>query len=104
MIILFSVFSVCFAWDQSELEIFDLVEEINQNFYDLLGVPQVGQLQPSALDIIIHRGYAIMLRVVEITKCSLFLLKINKMRVIKDSVRINSWIYHILFSLNLSTL
>jgi hypothetical protein len=43
LIILFSVFSVCFAWDQSELEIFDLVEEINQNFYDLLGVPQVGQ-------------------------------------------------------------
>jgi len=42
LIILFSAFSVCFAWDQSELEIFDLVEEINQNFYDLLGVPQVG--------------------------------------------------------------
>jgi DnaJ family protein C protein 1 len=40
--ILFSVFSISLAWDQSELEIFDLVEEINQNFYDLLGVPQVG--------------------------------------------------------------
>lgn len=29
------------AWDTEELEIFDLVEEINQNFYELLGVAQV---------------------------------------------------------------
>lgn len=28
------------AWDTEELEIFDLVEEINQNFYELLGVAQ----------------------------------------------------------------
>jgi len=30
---------VCFDYD--ELEIFDLVEEVNQNFYELLGIDQV---------------------------------------------------------------
>lgn len=29
------------AWDSEELEIFDLVEDINQNFYEMLGVQQV---------------------------------------------------------------
>lgn len=29
------------AWDTEELEIFDLVEEINENFYTVLGVQQV---------------------------------------------------------------
>ena len=29
------------AWDQEELDMFDLVEEINENFYDVLGVLQV---------------------------------------------------------------
>lgn len=28
-------------WDQEEFEIFDLVEEINQNFYTILNVKQV---------------------------------------------------------------
>ncbi|XP_046736430.1 dnaJ homolog subfamily C member 1 isoform X1 [Diprion similis] len=28
------------AWDNEELEVFDVVEEVNQNFYALLGVPQ----------------------------------------------------------------
>lgn len=29
------------AWDQEQLEIFDLVEEINANFYTVLNVEQV---------------------------------------------------------------
>ena len=29
------------AWDNDELELFDLVEELNQNFYEILGVDQV---------------------------------------------------------------
>lgn len=29
------------AWDDEELEVFDVVEEVNQNFYGLLGVPNV---------------------------------------------------------------
>lgn len=29
------------AWDNDELEVFDVVEEVNQNFYDVLGVTQV---------------------------------------------------------------
>lgn len=29
------------AWDQDDLEIFDLVEEVNQNFYELLKIKQV---------------------------------------------------------------
>nr|CAG4637277.1 EOG090X0BHG [Ceriodaphnia reticulata] len=40
VIVLVSFLSICSAWDQSDIEIFDLVEEINQNFYDVLGVLQ----------------------------------------------------------------
>lgn len=29
------------AWDQEEFEIFDLVEEINENFYSVLKIEQV---------------------------------------------------------------
>lgn len=29
------------AWDQDDLDIFDLVEEINENFYSVLKVQQV---------------------------------------------------------------
>nr|CAG4650407.1 EOG090X0BHG [Sida crystallina] len=36
----FLFLSTCNAWDQSELEIFDLVEEVNRNFYEVLDVPQ----------------------------------------------------------------
>lgn len=28
-----------FSWDTDDLELFDLVEEVNRNFYDVLGVP-----------------------------------------------------------------
>ncbi|GAB0098417.1 dnaJ homolog subfamily C member 1 [Sergentomyia squamirostris] len=38
--ILTIVFSTCNAWDTGELEIFDLVEDINENFYTLLGIEQ----------------------------------------------------------------
>lgn len=33
--------NICTAWDQSEMEIFDLIEEVNANFYDVLGIYQV---------------------------------------------------------------
>uniref|UniRef100_A0A1B6EAW0 DnaJ homolog subfamily C member 1 n=2 Tax=Clastoptera arizonana TaxID=38151 RepID=A0A1B6EAW0_9HEMI len=33
-------FQPCFSWDGDELEVFDVVEEVNQNFYTLLDVPQ----------------------------------------------------------------
>ena len=29
------------AWDNDDYEIFDLVEEVNKNFYELLGLTQV---------------------------------------------------------------
>lgn len=29
------------CWDNEELEIFDLVEEINKNFYEFMGISQV---------------------------------------------------------------
>ena len=29
------------CWDNEELELFDLVEEVNQNFYEVMGVDQV---------------------------------------------------------------
>lgn len=37
-----SLVSSAYAWDTEEMEIFDLVEEIGENFYDALGVQQVG--------------------------------------------------------------
>lgn len=30
----------CHAWDSEEMEIFDLVEEINQNFYEFMNLQQ----------------------------------------------------------------
>lgn len=36
----FDVYGVTNAWDNDELEVFDVVEEVNQNFYEVLGVPQ----------------------------------------------------------------
>lgn len=40
-LLLLSICKQTFAWDTEELEVFDVVEEVNQNFYELLGVPQV---------------------------------------------------------------
>ena len=40
VLISFSI-KVVFCWDNEELELFDLVEEINENFYDVLGVAKV---------------------------------------------------------------
>lgn len=37
----FNVYSTANAWDNDELEVFDVVEEVNQNFYEVLGVSQV---------------------------------------------------------------
>lgn len=42
--IFFLFFVVVRAWDSEELEIFDLVEEVNKNFYDFMGLTQVGPL------------------------------------------------------------
>lgn len=33
--------AVVHGWDTEELEIFDLVEEINKNFYEFMGISQV---------------------------------------------------------------
>ena len=33
--------SYVYGWDNEELELFDLVEEINENFYEVLGVAKV---------------------------------------------------------------
>lgn len=35
-----TLFRFSHAWDNDELEVFDVVEEVNQNFYDVLGVTQ----------------------------------------------------------------
>ena len=37
------------AWDTTELEMFDLIEEMNVNFYDFLKVPSVSQRYKSVL-------------------------------------------------------
>lgn len=41
LLLLLSICKHTFAWDNEELEVFDVVEEVNQNFYELLGVPRV---------------------------------------------------------------
>lgn len=33
--------SVASAWDQPELEMFDLIEEMNVNFYEFFNIPKV---------------------------------------------------------------
>lgn len=35
-------FQRTYAWDNTDFELFDLVEEVPQNFYELLGLDQVG--------------------------------------------------------------
>ena len=37
-LLLLLLVSLVGAWDHDQLEIFDVVEEVNQNFYELLGV------------------------------------------------------------------
>ncbi|XP_076236037.1 dnaJ homolog subfamily C member 1 isoform X2 [Calliopsis andreniformis] len=36
----FDTYRFTIAWDNDELEVFDVVEEVNQNFYEVLSVPQ----------------------------------------------------------------
>jgi DnaJ family protein C protein 1 len=36
-----NVFRSCHAWDNDDLEVFDVVEEVNENFYNVLGITQV---------------------------------------------------------------
>lgn len=40
LLLLASCFTPASAWDNDDLEIFDLVELINQNFYTVLGISQ----------------------------------------------------------------
>ncbi|XP_068629744.1 uncharacterized protein F54F2.9 [Battus philenor] len=40
LIILLTFVASAVAWDDDDLEVFDVVEEVNQNFYELLGVTQ----------------------------------------------------------------
>lgn len=41
LLLVFLLTDAVHCWDNEELEIFDLVEEVNTNFYTLLGVPEV---------------------------------------------------------------
>jgi len=34
--------SLC--WDSAEMEVFDVVEEVNTNFYELMGISQVCEI------------------------------------------------------------
>jgi len=44
LLLVFVMLNSVQCWDNEELEIFDLVEEVNTNFYTLLGVPEVTDL------------------------------------------------------------
>lgn len=41
LLLLFSLILSVRAWDDDDLEVFDVVEEVNQNFYEFLGISQV---------------------------------------------------------------
>lgn len=41
VLVLLSLVLTASAWDEGDFEVFDVVEEVNQNFYELLGVKQV---------------------------------------------------------------
>lgn len=40
-LILISTVSVGNCWESFELDLFDLIEEVGQNFYDVFGISQV---------------------------------------------------------------
>lgn len=40
VLIFLNVWTVSSAWNNDDLEVFDVVEEVNQNFYELMGIPQ----------------------------------------------------------------
>ena len=40
-ILVSAILAVCRGWDTDDLEIFDLVEEVNANFYEVFGISQV---------------------------------------------------------------
>ena len=39
--VLCAVVTRCLCWDQTELDLFDLVEDIGENFYDIMQLDQV---------------------------------------------------------------
>ena len=41
VLVFFNLCDISSAWDTDELEVFDVVEEVNQNFYELMGISQV---------------------------------------------------------------
>lgn len=47
--ILFILFIDVRCWDQDQLDVFDVVEEVNQNFYQLMNIPQVSRTNHSSI-------------------------------------------------------
>ena len=41
LLILAVAYRPCLCWDQEELDLFDLVEEIGENFYELMRINEV---------------------------------------------------------------
>ena len=50
MFFIFSRCSIVYGWDSVDLELFDLVEEIKDNFYDILGLKQVSMTESFSSD------------------------------------------------------
>ena len=42
------------GWDNAEMEMYDLIEELGQNFYDFLGLPHVSLFFILLLDYFCH--------------------------------------------------
>ena len=41
VLVFLQIIGQCVSWDQVELDLFDLVEEIGENFYDVMQLNQV---------------------------------------------------------------
>lgn len=44
LLIFFIFVNISYAWDSEELEVFDIVEEVKLNFYELLNVTKVKEI------------------------------------------------------------
>lgn len=45
VVLLYAARSVASSWNSEELALYDLVEEVNKNFYELFGIAKVRPLQ-----------------------------------------------------------
>ena len=69
----FNAFKVVKCWDQIDLELFDLVDEIKDNFYGILGVEQVNIVYHLLVSVSRHVNTGVLLIVNRYVSCMMAL-------------------------------